>query len=288
MREGLAVVSAQRDARAIDPEALQRKQDQVIETLRGCRRALIAWSGGVDSTLLAALCRDVLGKANALAVTADSPSLAREDLEEAGRLAVRLDLDHLIVPTREVEDPVYRANTEARCYVCKHELFRELEALAQERRIPVILYGAIGDDQLAERPGQRAAAQRGVRAPLQEAGLSKTEVRALAKSLGLPNWDRPQNACLSSRIPFGEPVTPERLSRIERAERLVKAEGFRQVRVRSMGTGSQARIEVGADEVARLADAALRMRLMDEVRGCGFHVVEFDPRGYHPVEALPA
>ena len=286
MRDERVAVSSQRGACAIDPEALQRKLDRVIETLRGCRRVLVAFSGGVDSTLLATLCRDALGKANALAVTADSASLAREDLEEARRLAARLDLEHLVVPTREVEDAVYRANTEARCYVCKHELFRELEALAQARHIPVILYGAIGDDQLAERPGQRAAVERGVRAPLQEAGLSKAEVRALAKSLGLPNWVRPQNACLSSRIPFGEPVTPERLSRIERAEHLVKTEGFRLVRVRSMG--SRARIEVGADEVPRLADAALRARLMDEVRGCGFDAVEFDPKGYRSVDALPA
>ncbi len=259
-------------------QELEEKRKQVEGILRGFARVVVAFSGGVDSTLLAKLAADVLGKGNVLAVTADSPSLAREDLAVALQVASDLDLQHLVVTTREVDDTSYRANTGARCYFCKRTLFTELEALAREREIPVILYGALADDRLEERPGQRAASEAGVRAPLQEARLSKQDVRAIARHLGLPNWDRPQNACLSSRLRHGQVVTVEKLQQVEQAEALLRAEGFRQVRVRHLGV--HARIEVEPEAVGRFRDAELCSRVARVFEQLGFEAVSIDRRGY--------
>lgn len=262
------------------PSVLHEKGERVKRFLAGFERVVVAFSGGVDSTLLAKFARDILGKANALAVTADSPSLAREDLKEACRLAQELDLEHLVITTKELENPAYQANSATRCYFCKRELFEELEELARARQIPLILYGAIGGDLLAERPGQQAALESGVRAPLQEVGLDKREVRELARAIGLPNWDRPQNACLSSRIPHGLEVTQRKLSQIEQAEAFLRTQGFRQVRVRHLGR--RARIEVGVEEVARFEDSRLCGEVARHFQALGFDTVSVDRHGYRP------
>lgn len=257
---------------------LAEKLSCVRTILASVGRVVVAFSGGVDSTLVAKLARDVLGRANALAVTADSPSLAREDLAATLRLAAQLDLEHLVIATREVADARYRVNTESRCYFCKQELFEELERLAEERGMSAVLYGAIADDRLAERPGQRAALAFGVRAPLQDAGLAKWDVRLLARSLGLPNWNRPQNACLSSRIPHGMAVTEEKLRQVEQAESVLRAQGFRQVRVRHLG--GHARIEVEPESVGRFQEAALCLAVSQRFEELGFDTVSIDRSGY--------
>ncbi len=264
-------------------QRLVAQRDAVTASLRAMRRVVVAFSGGVDSTLVAVLARQALGKEHALAVTADSPSMSRHDLQLARDIAAQTDLAHHIIATDEVANPDYRRNTEARCYFCKRTLFVELERLAAVQGFDAVLYGAIGDDQLSERPGQYAALEHGVRAPLQEAGLAKWDVRELARELRLSNWDRPQNACLSSRIAHGQDVTEEKLAQIERAETTVRDEGFRQVRVRHQG--ERASVEVGRDEIGRLGDAARRARIAAALRVLGFVVVEFDPLGYRSAGA---
>jgi len=261
-------------------QTLERKLAQVKATLAGFGRVIVAFSGGVDSALLIKLARDVLGRDGVLAVTAHSPSLAQADLEEARRVAKRLDVEHLVIETSEVDNPAYRANSPSRCYFCKQELFDHVIRIAQARGIHSILYGAIGDDLHEERPGTLAASDYGVRAPLQEAGLSKWEVRQAARWLGLPNWDRPQNACLSSRIPHGLEVTEEKLTQIERAEAILRDLGFRQIRVRHLG--SHARIEVGREEVNRFQDPALCESIAVKFHALGFRSVGADRVGYRP------
>lgn len=258
------------------PEAVAARLARARASIQALGRATVAFSGGVDSTVLVRLARDVLGRERVTAVTARSASLASEDLAEAVRLAREMDVRHELVDTGELDDPRYRANQGDRCYVCKRELF---DVLARRFAGP-ILYGAIGDDRASERPGQRAAAERGVRAPLQEAGLAKEEIRLIARAWGLSNWDRPQNACLASRLPQGLTVTPERLRQVEDAERWLRTEGFRQVRVRLTGAG--ARIEVGRDEVVRLAEPGLRDRVLSALYPLGFTEVTIDPAGYRP------
>ena len=239
---------------------------------------MVAFSGGVDSTVLAKLARDALGKEGVVAVTADSASLAREDLQEIVRLANELDVDLVVIRTGEVENPLYQANTSSRCFFCKQELFEHLQRMATARGIATILYGAIGDDAREDRPGSRAAQAYGVRAPLQELGVSKTEVRAIAKRLGLSNWDRPQNACLSSRIPHGQDVTAEKLRSIERAEAFLRQRGFRQVRVRHLG--HYARIEVGTEDLHRFDDDTLCQQVARYFQQLGFEAVKLDRAGY--------
>jgi pyridinium-3,5-biscarboxylic acid mononucleotide sulfurtransferase len=238
---------------------------------------LVAYSGGVDSSYLAVRAHHVLG-ARSLAVTADSASLADEQGAWARDLAARFGFAHRIVETHEFDNPLYLRNDADRCYHCKTELFRHLLPLAAREGFAHVAYGVIVDDLADFRPGQRAAAEAGVRSPLAGAGLDKADVRALSRDMGLPTWDLPASPCLSSRVPYGTAVTPESLRRVERAEAAVRDLGFREFRVRHLG--DTARLEVAPDELPRLDDATLRGAVTAAVLAVGYAYVLVDPQGY--------
>jgi uncharacterized protein len=249
------------------------------ELLGGMPRILIAFSGGCDSAFLLKAARTVLGRERVIAVTARSPSLPAAEPAAIAAFVQLHDVKHIWVETRELDRPLYAANPRDRCYHCKSELYDRLLDLADALGCPVVANGANTDDLGDWRPGLKAAKERGVRSPLVEARLSKEEIRFLSRRLGLATWDKPQAACLASRIPYGESVTEAKMQQIDLAETLVKGRGFRQVRVRHMrGT---ARIEVGAEELARFeSETGLFNDLAEGIRALGFAGVELDPEGY--------
>jgi len=236
-----------------------------------CSSALVAFSAGVDSTFLLAVSAEVLG-GKVVALTAHSPSVPQAERDEARALARRLAVRHIEVESHEAEDPRYLANPVDRCYFCKSELYRLCEEVARSEGIPAVLDGFNADDRRDHRPGHRAASERLVRSPLAEAGLGKAEIRAWSEAYGLPTWNKPQMACLASRIPYGSAITPERLARIERAEAGVRRLGLRQFRVRDHE--AVGRVEVAGDEMERAF--ALREEILVAVKGAGFKFAALD------------
>ncbi|GAO04541.1 ATP-dependent sacrificial sulfur transferase LarE [Anaeromyxobacter sp. PSR-1] len=258
-----------------DLDAIRRASEPKLARLKAdvaaCGSALVAFSAGVDSTFVLAVAREVLG-AGAVALTAHSPSVPQAERAEARALAARLGARHLEVESHEQDDPRYLANGADRCYFCKSELYRLCEQAARDAGLAAILDGFNADDRRDHRPGHQAALERRIRSPLAEAGLGKDEVRAWSAAYGLPTWDKPQMACLASRIPYGTPVTPERLAQVERAEAGLRALGLRDFRVRHHG--DIGRVEVGEGELE--AAFARRAALVEAVKAAGFRLAVLD------------
>jgi uncharacterized protein len=256
---------------------LERKAAALSALLSEFPALVIAYSGGVDSAFLAWAATRELGD-RALCVTADSPSYPERHRALAVRLAGEFRFTHEIIRTNEMDRPEYRANAGDRCYYCKHELYTHLGALARERGVPVIADGSNADDRGDYRPGRQAAREFGVRSPLDEVGLTKQEIRELSRRAGLPTWDEPASACLSSRIPYFSEVTDEKLRMIERAETVLRDLGFRICRVRHHDT--LARLELGRDEIARALEPEVAERIDRDLRAIGYAHVTVDLRGY--------
>jgi uncharacterized protein len=263
---------------------IESRYEHLRSLLRGYGSCVVAYSGGVDSVFLARVAHDVLGD-RSLAAIADSPSLPRRELREAVEIAERFGIPLRVVHTAEFQNDRYLANPTDRCYFCKHALFSELEPLTRSLGFRVMAYGENASDVGDHRPGARAAGEFEVRAPLKEAGLTKPEIRELSARLGLPTADKPQLACLSSRIPTGEPVTPEKLRMVEDAEYLLRDLGFHDVRVRHHELGGAlrghlARVEVGHGEFPLLLESQVRDRITDGFRAVGYTQVTLDLAGY--------
>lgn len=279
------------------------KLDRLRELIHGYGSCLVAYSGGVDSVFLARVAHDVLG-GRSLAVIADSPSLPRRELKEALAIAKEFNFPVRVAQTAEFQNPDYLANPANRCYFCKHELFEELTAIAKAEDFAVIAYGENASDTADFRPGAKAAGEFKVRAPLKEAGLAKAEIRELSKQFGLPTADKPQMACLSSRIPQGEVVSPEKLRMVEAAENVLRDLGFHDVRVRHHEFGGQmtedrgqilpsvirppssdirrlARIQVGPAELPKFLGNGISARVAQALKEIGYAHVTVDLEGYH-------
>ena len=264
--------------RSSAPDAALGSKDAALRAiLERMPSLIVAYSGGVDSAYLAYLATEVLG-ARALCVTADSPSYPDRHRQLALSVASRFGFQHEIIRTGELERPEYRANPANRCYFCKHELYSHLTAIARARGIECIADGSNADDRGDYRPGRQAAREFGIRSPLDEAGLTKLEIRELSRHAGLPTWDEPASACLSSRIPYFSEVTPEKLRIIEQAESVLRELGFRVFRVRHHD--AVARIELGRDEMARAFEPEIAERIDRSLRELGYQHVAVDLRGY--------
>ncbi len=265
--------------------ALRAKYDRLLGVLKGLENVVVAFSGGADSTFLAKAAKDALGD-RAVLVTADSETYPASELQEAIRLAAQLGMRHVVVETRELDNPEYAKNSPNRCFFCKEELFAKLQPIAEQEGVAHLVYGANMDDLGDHRPGMEAARRMGVRAPLIEAEFWKAEIRELSREFRLPTWDKPSFACLSSRFQYGDAITAEKLRRVEAAETFLRSLGFRQFRVRHHD--GLARLEIAREEMARLWEDGVQDAIIVRLRELGYLYVTVDLQGFRSGSANDA
>lgn len=258
-------------------DELANKYDGLKRILAGLEKVIVAFSGGVDSTFLAKVAYDVLGS-GALAVTATSETYPSDELEEAKKLAQLIGIRHILIESNELEIPGYSKNPTNRCYYCKSELFTKLKDVLDKENFKFIADGSNYDDQNDYRPGMTAAKELGVVSPLKEAGLTKADIRVLSRMLGLPTWDKPSFACLSSRFPYGHDITIEKLRMVDQAEKFLRQFKFKQLRVRIHG--DVARIEVTKEDMVRFFEGGLGEQVAKKLKEIGFNYITLDLQGY--------
>ena len=259
-------------------ERSKQKLSRLKTLLRDAESALIAYSGGVDSTFLLYVAREALGVEKVLAVTAVSESFPKREQEFAGKMSKRLGVRYHRIQTKELANPKFAKNPVNRCYYCKKELFRRLKKVARSRRLKVVMDGSNYDDLKDVRYGMQAARELAIQSPLQESGLTKAEIRVFSRQFGLPTWNKPAFACLASRFPHNKKITRDELKAVNKAEDLLRLQGFRQIRVRHHG--DIARIEVPADEIKRLCKGGLRDKITRQFKKLGFKYISVDLEGY--------
>jgi uncharacterized protein len=264
-------------SRSSIPDETQKKFENLKDILKGMGRVLVAFSGGVDSTFLLKVAQDVLGE-NVLAVIASSATYPEREQQEALRVAEDLKVRFKIISTKELDDPQFRDNPPERCYFCKKELFSRLQEIAKQEDIPYVCDGSNFEDTFDFRPGSKAAEELDVRSPLKEARLEKNEIRILSKELGLPTWDKPAMACLSSRFPYFTPIDNKSLRQIDQAEEYLRNKGFSQLRVRHHG--QMARIEIDPGEFSVIMAKQTREEIVEALKKIGYQYVTLDLAGY--------